>query len=119
VQADLDRESPCHRIGLGRDFAHATSCGDFWIVGEAHRNTRITWCCAEYLSRYIEYRVTSAPPGHSNNTLRALRVCSLQRLLGLVVVCARGPALLEQGVLSLEMIARLCQLTLRGNEVGL
>jgi hypothetical protein len=48
-----------------------------------------------------------------------LRLRSLQCLLGLVVVCARGPALLEQRVLPLEVIAGLRQLTLRRNEVGL
>ena len=43
----------------------------------------------------------------------------LLRLLGLVVVRARGPALLEQRVLALEMVARLRQLALGGGEIGL
>ena len=41
-----------------------------------------------------------------------LRLSGLQRLLCLIVVGARGPALLEQRILALEMIARLRQLTL-------
>ena len=48
-----------------------------------------------------------------------LRCRGLQRLLGLVVIGARGPALFEQGVLAFEMIAGLCQLTLGSNEIGL
>jgi hypothetical protein len=35
------------------------------------------------------------------------------------VIGAGGPALLEQGILPLEVIARLRQLTLRSNEIGL
>src|SRR5262249_51966033 len=48
-----------------------------------------------------------------------LRLRSLQCLLCLVVICARGPALLKQSILPLEMVAGLRQLTLRSNEVGL
>ena len=48
-----------------------------------------------------------------------LRRRGLQRLLGLVMIGLRGPALFEQGVLAFEMIARLCQLTLGSNEIGL
>jgi hypothetical protein len=48
-----------------------------------------------------------------------LRLRGLLRLLGLIMIGARGPALLEQRVLALEMIARLCQLPLGGCQIGL
>src|SRR5262249_59163974 len=48
-----------------------------------------------------------------------LRLSGLLRLLGLLMVCARGPTLLQQRVLALEVVARLGQLTLRGSQIGL
>ena len=48
-----------------------------------------------------------------------LRLGGFQRLGGLIVIGARGPAVPEQRVLAFEMIAGLGQLTLGGGEVGL
>ena len=48
-----------------------------------------------------------------------LRLGGLQRLRCLIVVDARGPALLEQRVLALEVVAGLRQLALGSHEIGL
>ena len=48
-----------------------------------------------------------------------LRLSGLQRLLRLLVICPRGPTLLEKRVLAFEMIACLGQLALSGREIGL
>ena len=47
-----------------------------------------------------------------------LRLGGLQRLRGLIVVGARGPALLEQRVLALEVVAGLRQLALGGRRLA-
>jgi len=48
-----------------------------------------------------------------------LRLRRLQRLRRIVVVGARRPALLEERVLTFEVIACLCQLPARSGQIGL
>ena len=54
-----------------------------------------------------------------SNSCATVARFGLQRLRGLIVICSGGPTLLEQSILPLEMVARLRQLTLRSDEVGL